>query len=343
MAVPATPTNFAANTSNGQVYLGWDVMSGAISYTVQRSLDGITYTNVSTPVQPFYLDTTVSIGTRYWYQVSGHGTTGDSAFTTPVLLIPTATANESLGQIRLEAQQRADRVNSNFVTNAEWNRYIVQSYFELYDILVTAFEDYFVEPTFTIKTDGVSNQYTLPNGVLTDAKDSHIGKPFYKLMGVDLGLDASSQAWVTMKKFNFISRNRFVFPQVTTTYLGVFNLRYRLLGNTLLFIPTPSANQFIRLWYIARLTEPLQDTDMLDGVSGWTEYVIVDAAIKALQKEESDVTALMQQKAALIKRIEESAMNRDVGQPDTISDTRSRSESWGSFGPPNADGGYGGW
>jgi uncharacterized protein YdcH (DUF465 family) len=90
------------------------------------------------------------------------------------------------------------------------------------------------------------------------------------------------------------------------------------------------------------MTALLADTDIIDGVSGWTEYIIVDAAIKALHKEESDTTALMAQKMALKQRIEETAMNRDAGQPDAISNTRFQT-GWGSYGPPNGDGGFGGY
>jgi hypothetical protein len=244
----------------------------------------------------------------------------------------------SLGQVRLLAQQRADRVNSNFVTKEEWNSYINQSYTELYDLLVTLYEDYYVAPPLTFQTDGSTSQYTLPNG------SNFSGAPaFYKLLGVDCGLGANNNAWVTLHKFDFISRNRYVFPNVTSTFLGVFNLRYRVVGNTLFFIPTPSANQYIRLWYIPRVATLLKDSDMLQSISGWVEYVIVDAAIKCLQKEESDVTVLMAQKQMLIDRIQSSAMNRDAGQPDTISDVRTFGERWGGYGSPNGDGSFGGY
>jgi hypothetical protein len=162
-------------------------------------------------------------------------------------------------------------------------------------------------------------------------------------LGVDCGLALNSNAWVTLHKFDFISRNRYVFPNISSTYLGVFNLRYRLVGNTLMFIPTPSAGQFIRLWYIPRLTELLQDTDLCDGVSGWTEYVIVDTAIKILQNEESDTSVLLAQKQLLLDRIQSSSMNRDAGQPDTISNVRSFSERWGGYGGAGGDGSYGGY
>lgn len=228
--------------------------------------------------------------------------------------------------------------NTTFVSDSELNSYINQSYFELYDLLVDTYEDYYVSTPLVIPTDGTTYQYPLPDGTL------YSGAPaFYKLLGVDLGLANNTTAWVTLKKFDFISRNRYVYPQINSTYLGVFNLRYRLVGGTLMFIPTPSAGQYVRLWYIPRLTTLSADGDLADGISGWTEYIIVDAAIKCLQKEESDITVLAAQKGALLKRIEAAAMNRDAGQPDTISDTRSRAESWGAYGPAGGDGSYGGY
>jgi hypothetical protein len=244
------------------------------------------------------------------------------------------------------ARPRADRQNSNFVTDPEVNGYINQSLFELYDILTTVYEDYNVQGPIQFQTDGSTYQYPLPDGItpfMDQAGSTIIPPPMYKMLGVDCGLALNSNAWVTLHKFDFISRNRYVFPNISSTYLGVFNLRYRLIGNTLMFIPTPSAGQFIRLWYIPRLQELLKDTDLMDGVSGWTEYVIVDAAIKILQKEESDVSMLTAQKQALLDRIQSSAMNRDAGQPDTISNVRSMSERWGGYGGSGSDGAYGGW
>jgi len=242
------------------------------------------------------------------------------------------------------AQQRADRVNSNFVTKSEWNSYINQSYFELYDLLITVYEDYFVAPAAIFNANNNQFQYPLPNGVLPFTgvnNQSFIAKPFYKLLGVDVGLQFNTNAWATLTKFNFSDRNNWIFPNSGSTIYGVYNCQYRLLGiDTIEFIPTPSANMPIRLWYIPRLEQLLQDTDMtIGGISGWNEYIITDAAIKALQKEESDITVLALQKAELIKRIQASASNRDAGKPDTISDVRGR---WGTFGGGNFGGMQGG-
>ena len=76
-----------------------------------------------------------------------------------------------------------------------------------------------------------------------------------------------------------------------------------------------------------------------DGISGWLEYVITDAAIKMLQKEESDTSTLQFQKAALIKRVEAAGENRDAGSPATIADVQWTNGTW-PFG--NGFGGGGG-
>jgi hypothetical protein len=72
------------------------------------------------------------------------------------------------------------------------------------------------------------------------------------------------------------------------------------------------------VWYVPKLTTLSADGDTVDGISGWTEYIIVDACIKALAKQESDVTVFALQKAELIKRIENAAENRDAGNPATV-------------------------
>lgn len=344
MAVPSTPTNFYLQQGNGQTFLSWDLTATATSYSVQRSTDGVTYAVVSTPAVNFYLDTTVSSGTLYYYQVAAVNGSGTGTYTTAQSIIPAGTGDLALGSLRLLSQQRADRVNSNFVTLPEWNSYINQSYFELYDLLTTAFEDYNVAPP-AIFTTTTSFSYDLPNGVLTfqdPTGASFVARPFYKLLGVDAGLNVTGNAWITLSKFLFIERNRYIYPQLGNTILGPYNgIQYRVMGDKIDFIPSPQSGIMIRLWYVPRMAMLLKDTDVAVGVNGWLEYVIVDAAIKALQKEESDVSVLMAQKMALKARIEESAQNRDAGIPDTISDTRSSSGPWGVG--PQGDGPFGGW
>lgn len=345
MAVPGVPANYYLQQGNGQVYLQWDVTATATNYDVKRSTDGTTYAVIASPTTPYYLDITAVVGTQYWYEVAAENVDGIGTYTNPQIIVPTYSGSMTLGQIRLLSQQMADRVNSNFVTLPEWNTYINQSYFELYDLLVQKFGDeYYLATPWQFLTTG-AQFYTLPDGsstYVTTIGGSTACKPFYKLKGIDLALNSNANSWVTLQKFNFISRNRYVFPNITTNYYGVASLRYRIMGSQVEFIPTPQAGQVLQVWYVPRMTQLLQDADMLDGISGWTEYVAVDAAIKALMKEESDTTMLMARKNALLLRVEEAAENRDAGIPDTISDTRRYADVYG-FGSPNGDGPHGGF
>lgn len=340
MAIPAIPTNYVLQTANGQNLASWDLMPGAASYDVQRSVDGVTYASVATPADPLYLDTAVTLGSQYWYKVAAVNTDGTSPYTVAQSVVPVQIGEACLSQIRLLAQQKADRVNSQFVTKAEWNVYINQSMFELYDLLITCYgEDYFAAPPAQFTTDGSTFKYDLPDGINFEG-----APPFYKLLGVDLGISNANNAYVTINQFNFIDRNKFLYPNSASTIYGVFNLQYRLYGNQIWFIPTPSGGQPIRLWYIPRMTMLLKDTDRTSvGISGWWEFIAVDAAIKALQKEESDVSILALQKSELIKRINDSAPNRDAGQPSTISDIRASRGSWGQGGGWGGGGPSGGY
>jgi len=280
--------------------------------------------------------------------VTAFASGGTSPYTQAQSVVPAPTGEQCLSQIRLAAQQRADRVNSNFVKQAEWRSYINQAMFELYDLLITVYEDYYVAPPVQFVTDGVTYLFPLPNGSNTFLNALNISQtvtppPFYKLLGVDLAIQNTINGYATVNKFNFIDRNRFVYPNTASTIYGVFNLQYRVMGANLEFIPTPSANQAIRLWYIPRLPELLQDTDTTTtGISGWIEYVIVRAAKYALDKEESDTTKLDQELIFLKGRIEETAANRDAGQPDTISNTRA-GNGWNNGWTGGFNGSSGGW
>lgn len=179
----------------------------------------------------------------------------------------------------------SDMVNSDFVADTEWSNYIGQSYVELYGLVAQAYgNDYFVADPFSIVTDGIEQQFNLP-------------ADFWKLLGVDLQVQAS-QLWVTLKPFAFQDRNTF----------GLVNS------------PVPMAGQTLRLWYIP--LPPVFDVGdpLPDNLDMWSEYIVIDAAIKAMAKEESDVSVLAARKTAITTRINAESENRDAGSPAAIVD-----------------------
>lgn len=77
-------------------------------------------------------------------------------------------------------------------------------------------------------------------------------------------------------------------------------------------------------------------TTTVDGVSGWEEFIVVDAAMKAMGKEESDMQPLMVRKAALLQRIQDIAENRDPGSAaktaDVMTDIWNNGDGSNGFG-----------
>lgn len=214
-------------------------------------------------------------------------------------------AKIALSELRTEVRNRADMEESEFVTDSELNSYINKSWHELYDILTAAYEDYYTLPPVT---------FTLASGEST----FDIPTDFYKLRGIDGALNGSTD-FFTLAKFNFNRRNR-----KSTAFNGLqggqFSRTYRLIRDKVYISPDDNADGEYRFWYVPQANDLVIDTDEMDGVNGWEEYVIVDAAIKALNKEESDVSVLLAQKAALQQRIITLSKNRDAGTADTITD-----------------------
>ncbi len=349
MAVPYQPQNLSAEQADGNILLTWSGSLGATSYTVERSTDGVNYSDIETlGLVNQYVDELPGVGILYYYKVYATNSSGDSPSSTAVQMVAAPPSEMSLGELRLRSQQTADRVNSQFVITSEWNAFIRLAMYELYDLLITSYEDLFSSETAFINTNGTTQNYPIPNGY-----DNYLGgtyggasgtpsKALYKLAGMDLGINTSNNAWVTLRKFNFIDRNRYVYPNSTSTIYGVYNMAYRMMGDFFNIIPTPAGNQQIRLWYAPKLPALLSDTDLTTiGYSGWLRYPIVRAAKYALDKEESNTAHLDNELLYLKQRIEQTSQNRDDGVPDTISNTRQDPLYGGNFG--GSGGAQGGW
>jgi hypothetical protein len=297
-----------------------------------------------------YLDSLPGIGILYYYQVAATNLSGISPFSSAVQMVAAPPSEMSLYELRLRSQQTADRVDSQFIITSEWNAFIRLAMYELYDLLIDSYEDLFASQYVFINTNGTTQNYPIPDGVtnyIGGVYPNASGSPspaLYKLAGMDLGINTSNNAWVTLLKFDWIERNKYVYPNSTSTIYGVYNMRYRLMGNFVNLIPTPAGNQQIRMWYSPKLPGLLKDTDLTTlGYSGWLRYPIVRAAKYALDKEEGSDTSKLDAELVFLKdRIESASQNRDVGQADTISNTRV-DPLYGGNGFASGGGGNAGW
>lgn len=325
MSVPAigsvlTPASFQVVSAQAEVMLSWAVTPLATIYYINRSTDNISFTNIDSTVSISYNDTTAVVGTIYYYQVQAGNGTASSNPTASYAGQALNPGQTTVGNLRLESQQRCNKEHSLFYTTQEWNSMINQSFKELYDIIITAFgDDYYVANPYTYTTGQNQQLYPLPSD-------------FYKLLLCEVALNPTDpNSYVTLRQFNFIQKNLWNYPNQYTMY-GITNLRYRLNGNNLMIVPQTQGGQTIRIWYAPRPNQLINDTDTVDAVSGWEEYIVADVCIKALAKEESDVTIFAAQKMAILTRIEEMSLNRNLAESKTVSDVKLRNFSWGDSG-----------
>lgn len=349
--IPYQPQNLTAQQADGNILLSWTGALAATTYQLQRSTDGVNFTNLAVTTNPSYVDAYPGIGTQFFYQVAGVSGAGTGPYSIATSMVAAPPAEMSLGELRLRCRQRADRVGSDFVTDSEVNFNIRLYMYELYDILMTTYEDWFAANYFVIQTNGSQFMYPLPDGATNYLGGTYPNNlssvqsviptnapapAFYKLAGMDLNVNTSvlTPSRVTLLKFDFIKRNSYVYPNSTSTIYGVYNMRYRLVGSQFIpgqqpqtqieIIPTPAGNQTLIGWYSPRLPALLQDTDLTCiGVSGWLNYVICRVAKYMLDKEEGmDTSKIDAEILFLRQRIYEAASNRDAGIADTISETR---------------------
>lgn len=186
-------------------------------------------------------------------------------------------------------------------TDAEWLTLLNAAYLELWDLVATTYGDHFVAgPTeFTLAgaTDAGAS-YTLP-------------ADFYRLRGLDYLRGSRPDGWEEVTPFAFAERNH---PQDRRNYA--------LQGAALIIRPVDWAQGTYRIWYTPAPTLLSSDGDTVDArVAQWEDYIVVRAAIKAKDKEESDVSVLMAELEMFKQRIRAVAP-RDAGHPPRVVDTR---------------------
>ena len=217
------------------------------------------------------------------------------------------TLTELISQIR----DRSDMNNSQFITDSELTNYINQSLKELHALLVS---NYGVDPFVDYEDLVVAAN--------SDETVADLPADCLKILGVDLQIGGTK--WITLKGFNFAQRNlaSATNEQGQATQYWT-NYRYRPRGRKLSITPAASGNLTLRVWYVPEVAELVTGTDTVDvndALYGWLEYVIVDACIKCLQKEESDTGVFQQQKQALIKRVVTESQNRTQDFPQQVTD-----------------------
>lgn len=222
----------------------------------------------------------------------------------------------ALSTLRSRARTRADMVKSRAVTDAELDVFINSAASELHDLIVQVNQDWRLSSDEITTTSG-EDTYDLP-------------EDFYLLRGVDLVTGSSPSDIVQLHRFEWEDRGKYTtdYPLVTAR-AAVEAFRYTIQGSlSIVFRPVPKAGQTVRLWYIPVMAALVEDDDELEGVNGWEEFVVVEAAIQMLQKVERDDRPLQVRKEMLRQRILRMATPRDMSEPQRMGGRTGEAEPW---------------
>lgn len=214
----------------------------------------------------------------------------------------TATWTSLLAQIR----QCADIENStDRFPDSELLEYANGSWAELYELIILGGGEQYL----------ASGTFSTTSGTATYALSTPTSSTFYKLKGFDINVGAPAP--LTLRQFAWDERNAYAYADGWTLNRPV---AYRLVNDSVTFVPTPTATYTVTVWYYPAPVKMTAGSDTIDGVAGWEEYVVVDAAIKCLRKDDRDPSVLLAQKAALQKRIIDAAALRNAAEPERVGD-----------------------
>ena len=222
----------------------------------------------------------------------------------------------TLASMRARAYARGGFENAvKRFPSSEVDGYLNESIADLYDQILRArgFDGF--ESLSTITTAKGVSVYTLT-------------APFYELLAVSIDLSDGCGS-IPVERFMMHERPQLANPAVP--YRRGYPYMYKLLGDNIELLPSPRGAYAVELRYIPAATVLADDADTFDGINGWEEWVVVDAARKMATKERDFelVGALQADQARLADRIKALAGARDRASGRRVVDVRgSRGLAW---------------
>lgn len=210
----------------------------------------------------------------------------------------------TLAQLRERVRQRADIQNqTKRYPDTELTQLINDSYKELYGTLV---RNLLIRPeaTQTITTDG-SASYAL-------------NSDHFATLGVFFDVNGD---WYSLLARHSVKDRPF---GITSTITGEAT-SYRIAEisgvKRIEFFPVPSGRDYY-ITYVPFPDNLTADTDTVAVWLAWPEYVVLDASIKALRKENTDTRALEVDRERLLQRITDECAMTEMTESLKVTDTR---------------------
>lgn len=207
-------------------------------------------------------------------------------------------ASVTLTTLRTRVRERADMVGSSFVADSATglDAWINEANQKLHGMLVEALGEEYVSSISNFTTAGTD--ISVPSG-------------FFKLYGVDLNYQGLRRTLMP-----YVRNERNLYREANNSVP-----RYALIGSAIRLYPVPESGLAGTILYAPEATVLVNASDAVNYPNGWERFIVLDAAIQALLKEESDVRGLMAERNAVVAEIEQAKENRDLAMPKRVTDT----------------------
>lgn len=208
----------------------------------------------------------------------------------------------ALSVMRADVRSRADIETSEHVSDTDIDRWINNGIADVHKKLMKSDPDF-----FTVEVEITP----------TSASDYDLEDDFLSIRGVWYG--AMTDPIETRSK---IYRFHYQEMGIGPTPGGLCRTRYKVIGQSIRFVPVPQSNRTITVAYVPIPTLLEEDEDTWDSVLGLEEYPVEFACWKARVKAEEDFSGHIMALNEMKDAIGEIAGRRDVSGAPRIARVR---------------------
>jgi hypothetical protein len=212
----------------------------------------------------------------------------------------------TLAQLRTRARQRCDNeyADGEFVTDTEVDALINVSYKHLFAMLVESGLDTVTETVYDLTPNG-DLTYPLPDDC-------------YSIKGV-FRQDNDSYIPLTRHSSRTYPRDE------TTSWAFSYRQHGRLEDAVIELNPRTNTGTY-KIRYVGVPADLALDADTVQGIVGWEEWIVLDVAVKVLEKEKQWESAdrLLKRLGMLEYKIRGEASDRDLHNAGEVQDVKRR-------------------
>lgn len=206
-------------------------------------------------------------------------------------------------QLQTMVSSWLDDPNNGYFTLAEVKLWLNNAQREAQKMVIQAFEGHYRKVVETTMVQ-YQREYQLPSD-------------FKKLSRIEVVLSGTTFQTESVTRLSKITENQ---QDMVTERTGT-PMAYYFKGDQVVLVPAPDDDKTLRLTYLYRVTDMVNDADLPDVPADYHEYLAVLATLDGLYKDGREVGPMLQKKEYFERLFKQDAEERNVDESRTIVQT----------------------